>query len=148
VNPPGQIAARMRYPHERGHGLVQARRSGSPVPVERLSTAKESAAIPIPGLLPNLVQDLWRAAEAETCEHCVEELSIVLRSVGERANDGLPPGVVAYSASKGALFHPLHLTERALAHACALGREAAWKISLSRYRTSLMQAAVSLTVSV
>ena len=118
-----------------------------PMPAERQSTAAEPERELIPGLPPSLIQELWRAAEAETCELGAEEFSIVLRSVGEKVNHGLPPGVIADSASKAAFFRSLHLAELALAHACALGREAAWEIFLSRYRTSLIHTAISITGS-
>ena len=41
----------------------------------------------------------------------------------------------------------LHLSELALAHSCALGREAAWQRFLSLYRSSLTQAAIAITGS-
>ena len=118
-----------------------------PMPAERLSTPAETATDPIPGLPPNLIQELWRAAEAETCGLGMQEFSIVLRSIGEKVNYGLPPGIVADSVSRAAFFRSLHLAELALAHACALGREAAWEMFLRRYRASLVQAAVSITGS-
>jgi RNA polymerase sigma-70 factor (ECF subfamily) len=86
-------------------------------------------------------------AEAESCGLSLEEFSMVLASVGERVNHGLPPGVVPGSAQKAAFYRALHLSELALAHSCALGHEAAWEVFLGRFRASLVLAAVSITGS-
>ena len=118
-----------------------------PVPIEQPSTSARQAAFLIPGLQSNGMEELWRAAEAEVCALSVEEFSIVLASVGERVNHGLPPGVVPDAAQKAAFFRSLHLSELALAQACALGREAAWEIFMRRYRSDLVHAAVSITGS-
>jgi RNA polymerase sigma-70 factor (ECF subfamily) len=44
-------------------------------------------------------------------------------------------------------FDSLHLSELALAHACALGRESAWRKFLQLYRAPLIQAAAAITKS-
>ncbi len=95
----------------------------------------------------SLIQELWRTAEAETCGLSREEFGIVLNSIGERVNHGLPVGVLPDAAQKAAFFRSLHLSELALAHACALGLDAAWETFVSRYRASLVHAAVSITGS-
>jgi RNA polymerase sigma-70 factor (ECF subfamily) len=118
-----------------------------PLPAEQQSTAIQNAVCLIPGLPQSLIQELWRTAEAETCGLTLEEFSIVLTSVGEGVNHGLPAGVLPDAAQKAAFFRSLHLSELALAHSCALGREAAWETFLSRYRTFLVRAAVSITGS-
>jgi RNA polymerase sigma-70 factor (ECF subfamily) len=105
------------------------------------------AALLIPGLPLSLIHELWCTAEAETCGLSLEEFSVVLFGVGEKVNFGHPPGANPEPAQKAAFFRGLHLAELALAHACALGREAAWQIFLSRYRASLTQAAYSITGS-
>jgi RNA polymerase sigma-70 factor (ECF subfamily) len=51
------------------------------------------------------------------------------------------------SAQRTAFYRSLHLADLALAHACALGREVAWEAFVSRFRSSLVQAAVSITGS-
>jgi RNA polymerase sigma-70 factor (ECF subfamily) len=119
-----------------------------PVPADQQSTANQHRGFLVSGLPLSLVQELWRSAEAESCGLSLEAFSGVLSFVGERFNHGLPPGVLPDSAQKTAFFRSLHLTELALAHSCALGREAAWEIFLSRYRGFLVQTAVSITGSV
>jgi RNA polymerase sigma-70 factor (ECF subfamily) len=118
-----------------------------PLPAEQRSTATLDATLPILGLPLSLIQELWRAAEAETCSLSLDEFSIALSAIGERVNYGLPPGVLPDAAKKAGFFRSLHLAELALAHACALGREAAWETFLSRYRSPVVHAAVSITGS-
>jgi RNA polymerase sigma-70 factor (ECF subfamily) len=101
----------------------------------------------ISGLPATLIQELWRTAEAASCGLSQEEFGAVLDAVGEKVNHGLPPGVVPGAAQKAAFCRSLHLADLALAHACALGREAAWEAFVSRFRASLVQAAVSITGS-
>jgi RNA polymerase sigma-70 factor (ECF subfamily) len=95
----------------------------------------------------NLMLELWRAAEAADCGLTCEEFSIVLRSVGERVNYGLPAGTHSDSSQRVAFFHSLRLSELAVAHACALGRDAAWQRFLSLYRDSLTRAAIAISGS-
>lgn len=64
-----------------------------------------------------------------------------------KVNYGLPPGMSAQLRQKADFFRSLHLSDLALAHACALGREAAWEEFLRLYRASLVQAAVGFTSS-
>jgi len=94
-----------------------------------------------------LVEELWRLAEAETCRLTVEEFSSILGAVGAKLNYGLPQGVPADSAQRSAFLRGLHLPELALAHACALGREAAWQRFLGLYRAPLTQAAIAIAGS-
>jgi RNA polymerase sigma-70 factor (ECF subfamily) len=118
-----------------------------PVPNEQQSTADQNPALLIPALPRSLIQELWRIAEAQSCGLSLEEFSIVLHSVGERVNHGLPPGVLPDSARKAGFFRSLHLSELALAHACALGRELAWERFLRLYRAPLTHAAIAITAS-
>ena len=118
-----------------------------PVPSGQQSTPAQPAVHLIHGLSPNLMQELWRASEAETCDLTLNELSVVLSSVGQKVNCGFPPSELPDSAQKAAFFRSLHLSELALAHACALGRDAAWQRFLRLYRASLVQAAISITGS-
>jgi RNA polymerase sigma-70 factor (ECF subfamily) len=117
-----------------------------PLPTAQSSTA----ASPTPrlsGLPLALIQDLWLAAEAETCGLTLEEFSVALAAVGAKFNHGLPPAALSDSAQKAVFFHSLHLPELALAHACALGREVAWQRFLSLYRASLTHAAIAIAGS-
>lgn len=118
-----------------------------PAPIEQPSTAAQQGTFPIPGLPPNVIEELWRAAEADTSGLSAEEFGIVLGSVGAKVNHGLPPSGIPDGAQRAAFFRSLHLSELALAHACALGREAAWELFLNRYRSALVHAAVSITGS-
>ena len=65
----------------------------------------------------------------------------------ERVNYGLAAGNSADAAQRATFCRSLHLSELALAHACVLGREAAWQRFLSLYRSPLTQAAIAITGS-
>jgi RNA polymerase sigma-70 factor, ECF subfamily len=118
-----------------------------PVPIEQQSMATQHPTPLIPGLPPSLMQELWSAAEAETCGLSLEEFSAALATVGEKVNHGFPPGAFPDSSQKAAFFRSLHLAEFALAQGCALGRNAAWEAFLNRYRPFLVQTAVAITGS-
>jgi RNA polymerase sigma-70 factor, ECF subfamily len=118
-----------------------------PISIEQRATAAEDASIADPGLPRRLVEELWRAADAEKFGLSVEEFCAALASVGEKVNHGLPHGNVPDLSQKAAFFRSLQLVELALAHGCALGRDAAWEIFLSRYRAFLVQTAISITGS-
>ena len=77
----------------------------------------------------------------------LDEFSSALDSVGARFNHGFPPSTCPDSAQKIAFFRSLHLSEFALAHSCALGREVAWRRFVDRYRSLLTQAAIAITGS-
>ena len=99
-------------------------------------------------VLPELVvRQLWTKADAENCDLSVNEFANMLAAVGAKVNHGLPLGVSAKSKQKVDFFESLHLSELALAHACALGRESAWKKFLQLYRLPLIQAAAGITNS-
>lgn len=118
-----------------------------PVPVDQRSTANQDRGALVSGPPLNLVQELWRSAEAENCGLSLEAFTGVLVFAGERVNHGLPSGVAPSPAQKAAFYRSLHLPELALAHACALGREVAWERFLRLYRDSLIQAAIAITGS-
>lgn len=94
-----------------------------------------------------LVEELWRTAEAESCGLTVEEFGGILGAVGTKLNYGLPAGAPADSSQRSAFLRGLHLPELALAHACALGHDAAWQRFLTLYRAPLTQAAIAITGS-
>ena len=94
-----------------------------------------------------LLEELWTKAAAETCSLSRTEFSQVLASIGAKLNHNLPPGVQPDANQKAAFYRSLHLPELALAHACALGREAAWERFLSLHRAPLMHAAIAITGS-
>jgi RNA polymerase sigma-70 factor, ECF subfamily len=116
-----------------------------------LSPTEESTSIAHPTFvseLPlNLIQELWIESEGEACGLTLEEFDVALASVGAKLNYGSPPGNHSDPAQKTAFFRSLRLSELALAHACALGREAAWQRFVGLYRSQLTQAAVAITGS-
>lgn len=118
-----------------------------PVSIEQRSTALEKAINLNPDLPVSLAVELWRTSEAESLGLGVEEFAAIVAAIGQKVNHGLPPGSVADLSRKAAFFRGLHLAELALAHACALGRDAAWQAFLSRYRSFLVQTAISITGS-
>jgi RNA polymerase sigma-70 factor, ECF subfamily len=117
------------------------------LPAEQQSTAIPPPALLVPGLPLSLLHELWRSVEAENCGIEIEEFSADLSALGQRVNHGLPLGAVPDPQQKSAFYHSLHLPEFALAQACARGREPAWQIFLTRYRSFLVQTATSITGS-
>jgi RNA polymerase sigma-70 factor (ECF subfamily) len=90
---------------------------------------------------------MWLTAECELSGLSVEEFSKALAAVGERVNFGLPAGQIADAVQKNVFFRSLHLADLALAHACALGLEAAWGRFLALFRRPLVNTAISITGS-
>jgi RNA polymerase sigma-70 factor (ECF subfamily) len=118
-----------------------------PVQAAQPSAALPEPALQFPGPSPMLLQELWIRAEAETCGLTPAEFGSILASVGAKVNYGLPPGILPDSSQKTAFFRGLHLSELALAHACALSREIAWERFLSLYRATLVHAAIAIAGS-
>ncbi len=98
--------------------------------------------IPAPAM-----QDLWCAAEAETCGLSLQEFTGILHSIGTRCNHGLPPDVQNDSSQRLAFYRALHLQDLALAQACALGRDSAWTRFFERYRSAMTQVAIGIAGS-
>jgi RNA polymerase sigma-70 factor (ECF subfamily) len=98
-------------------------------------------------LSPQLLDQLCAEAGVKSCEMSPDEFAGGLLSVGAKVNFGLTAGVPAATAQKIAFFRGLRLPELALAHACALGREAAWARFIGEFRGPLTQAAVAITGS-
>jgi RNA polymerase sigma-70 factor (ECF subfamily) len=115
-----------------------------PLPSAEQSTATAS---PLSALEPNLIEELWRAVEGANCALTCEEFGRVLTFVGEKVNYGLAAGNHPDPAQRANFLRSLHLSELALAHSCALGREAGWQRFLSVYRAPLTQAAIAITGS-
>ena len=111
------------------------------------STTALDPAILFPELPPALMEELWGKAEADICGLTRAEFGQILAMVGVKVNHGLPPGAPASSNQKAAFLRSLHLSDLALAHACALGREPAWERFLSRYRALLVRAGQAITGS-
>jgi RNA polymerase sigma-70 factor (ECF subfamily) len=117
------------------------------VPLEEGAETALSSGLSEEVLPEPVVGQLWMKAGAQDCGLSVNEFAGVLGAVGAKVNHGLPPGVSAKSRQKVDFFESLHLSELALAHACALGRESAWEKFLQLYRAPLIQAAAGITNS-
>ncbi|MBL8219148.1 MAG: hypothetical protein JNL62_07955 [Bryobacterales bacterium] len=91
--------------------------------------------------------ELWCAAEAERAGLRREEWAAVLMTVGRKYNFGLLPGKLPTQDQMETFWRGLQLKDLALAHGCALGREAAWQLFLARFKAPLTQAAIGITGS-
>ncbi|AEU34629.1 sigma-70 family RNA polymerase sigma factor [Granulicella mallensis] len=118
--------------------------SAQPVELGPPATAEGAAE---PQISATLIDALWREAEADSLELGRTELAQKLLTVGAKYNYGLPQGASATPTQIEAFYRSLQLRELALAHACALGRDAAWQQFLQRFRAPLTQAAVAMTGS-
>jgi RNA polymerase sigma-70 factor (ECF subfamily) len=94
-----------------------------------------------------MIDELWREADAESVTFGKDELATVLLAIGAKYNYGLAPGVEATRAQVGAFWRTLQLRKLALAHACALGRDVAWRQFMAIYREPLTHAAIGITGS-
>jgi RNA polymerase sigma-70 factor (ECF subfamily) len=103
--------------------------------------------VPCSPLSPSLLYELWHAAGGETCGLSMGEFGTVLGSIGAKHNHGLPPGAKPTDTQRAAFFRSLHLSELALAHACARGNVPAWERFVSLYRAALIQAGASIAGS-
>ena len=101
----------------------------------------------VEGIAPELAHSLWTTAEAESCDLTLEELADALAVIGTKLNFGLPPGTHADAAQRAGFYRGLRLPELALAQACALGRDRAWRRFIELYRSGLTQAAIAITGS-
>ncbi len=93
------------------------------------------------------IDELWREARAEAVDLRKDELASALLAVGTRYNYGLPAGLAAGRAQIGNFWRGLQLADLALAQACALGRETAWRAFMAGFREPLTRAATAITGS-
>jgi RNA polymerase sigma-70 factor (ECF subfamily) len=93
------------------------------------------------------ISKLWRDAEAGRVGLTEDELATVLLKIGAKCNYGFAAGVAPNPSQVGAFFESLQIQDVALAHACALGRDAAWALLIAHYREPLTQAAIAITRS-
>jgi len=99
-------------------------------------------------LLPEMLGDeLWRASSAALVELTKSEFAEALETIGAKDNFGLDPEKQASERQREMFWRALHLEELAIARACALGRESAWRRFLAQYREQLTRAAVEMTRS-
>jgi len=94
-----------------------------------------------------LIDELWRETDAASVGLERDELAGVLLSIGLKHNYGLAPETAATPAQMGSFWRGLHLKDLALAHACAFGRDAAWRQFMARFRDALTHSAISITGS-
>src|SRR5579863_4397087 len=80
------------------------------------------------------IDEFWQTANADSVGLGKDELAGVLLAIGIKCNYGMAPGISATRAHIGAFWRSLQLADLALAHACALGRDAAWQQFMARYR--------------
>jgi RNA polymerase sigma-70 factor (ECF subfamily) len=93
------------------------------------------------------IDEFWQEAGADSVGLRKDELATVLLALGAKYNYGLAPGAAATPAQIGSFWRTLQLHDLALAHACALGRDAAWQQFIARFREPLTQAATGITGS-
>jgi RNA polymerase sigma-70 factor (ECF subfamily) len=121
--------------------------SAHSVPAGSAAIPTQLAAVAESDIPPNLLNELWLAAEAESCALTQAEFAAALTAVGAKHNHGQPPEKHPGSAQEAAFYRALRLPDLALAQACALGRDAAWQRFLKLYRAPLTQAAIAITGS-
>ena len=93
------------------------------------------------------IDEFGRVARADSVDFRRDELASLLIALGVRYNYGLAPGVSASRAQIAAFWRTLQLQDLALAHACALGRDAAWRQFMTRFQDPLTRAAIGITGS-
>ncbi len=114
------------------------------MPLPSAPQSRDSADQELP---QTLLQELWLTAKAADGGLTCDELGAALYAVGTKFNYGLPSAARADRSQKADFLRALRLEDLALATACVLGREVAWRRFLNLYRASLTQAAVAITSS-
>jgi RNA polymerase sigma-70 factor, ECF subfamily len=101
-----------------------------------------------PQVIPTaLLEEFWIVAKADALGLTRTEFAQIVAAVGAKLNYNQPPDTKASATQKAAFYRSLHLTEFALAQACALGREPAWQLFISLHRAPLIQVATAITGS-
>jgi len=93
------------------------------------------------------IEEFWREARCDAVNLRRDEFAGALLAVGTRYNFGLAAGLSAGRAQIGNFLRGLQLQDLAMAQACALGRDAAWREFMARYREPLTRAATAMTGS-
>jgi RNA polymerase sigma-70 factor, ECF subfamily len=91
--------------------------------------------------------ELWQESHCESVDLRQEEFADALLAVGKRYNFGLAAGLTAGRTQIGNFLRELQRPDLALAQACALGRDTAWREFMARYREPLTRAATAITGS-
>jgi RNA polymerase sigma-70 factor (ECF subfamily) len=107
-----------------------------------------SPALQVSDALPEeLREELWLTSQAETLQLTRPEFAAKLTALGSKYNYGLRVEAVPTATDIASFFRALHLSDLALAYACALGRDTAWQRFFALYRAPLTQAAIAITGS-
>ena len=93
------------------------------------------------------IEEFCQEARCDTVDLRRDEFAGALLAIGNRYNFGLAAGLGAGRTQIGNFLRGLQLQDVALAQACALGRDAAWREFLTRYREPLTRAATAMTGS-
>ena len=100
-----------------------------------------------PGYRLAILDELWQDAGADAFGLSKGEFEQALLRSSGKYNYGFAAEIQPTPAQQESFLRGLKLADLALAHACALGREAAWQRFLALYRGPLQQAAVAITRS-
>jgi len=103
---------------------------------------------PLHATIPqSLLHELSHQAQIHEVSLTQTELAQVLTNLGHKHNFNHPPNQTTTPDQQARFYKSLQLPDLALAQACALGREQAWQIFLTRFRSPLRQAAIAITRS-
>lgn len=94
-----------------------------------------------------LLDELWRASEANSAGLGREQFGQILGEIGAKQKYGLEDGEKASYEQRAGYLRGLKLTDLALARACAAGNERAWERFIAHYRQPLERAAIAITTS-
>jgi RNA polymerase sigma-70 factor (ECF subfamily) len=94
-----------------------------------------------------LVDEFWAAAEADSVGLTKDEFAQILHAVGLKCNYGFAPEISPSQNQITTFWRSLQLKDLALAHACALGRDAAWQQFMVIYKEPILQAAIGIARS-
>jgi RNA polymerase sigma-70 factor (ECF subfamily) len=115
--------------------------------VPAIDTAPDSKSQTLTELSGLSIEDFWSEAHADSVDLTKEEFAAVLLALGVKYHYGLAPDTAAGKAQVAAFWRALQLSDLALAHACALGRDSAWRQFMTRFRDPLTRAAIAITGS-
>jgi len=94
------------------------------------------------------IEEIWQESRSAAVDLKRDELASALLTIGDRYNFGLAPDLSPGPAQIANFLRALQLQDVALAQACALGRDAAWRQFMARFREPLTRAAIAMTGSV
>lgn len=117
-------------------------------PTESIASAAGTEIAALPAAVDRaLMDELWRACDADSWGLAQDEFDRILLEAGTKWNHGLAEGAVATEKQQEAFYRGLRLTDLVLARACARGNEPAWEHFVASYRQPLIRAAIAITGS-